>query len=367
MQCVADGAAYPLPSHIINENYIANPGYINILAACIAIFGRAEAGIWLNVAMNCALLAVLRALAQRLCGRMTANLFVVLFCCIPSNTYIVGSYMSDLPCSLAAYAGLLLATRRNVSALAAAGVLLVTANYIRPVAMIFVTTAAVCLVLRGATRREWAALVLALAVTGGVIATANNQLTGRTFMFSTTGGCNAIMGANGTADGTYNDAVLREGREGDIPDSLGLDVFQKDSLLQTRAMEWAISHPAQFAMLAPRKLYMQFFADSYHSSLSTESGKDCIQPDGHMTPKYKRRVIAESLPYYMVLTLAACGIIMLLRRRKSRRLVILLAIPVAANIILAIATVGAPRYHYPIIPVFVLLAAIAARRSLKTL
>ncbi|MBJ2166516.1 MAG: hypothetical protein JFR24_01420 [Muribaculaceae bacterium] len=364
-ECVAARQAYPLPHHLASHPYIANPGYINLTAGVMAVCGNAHSGLWLNLIMNCSLLFVLYVLCKRLCGTQTARIFAVIFCLIPSNTFIVQGYMSELPCELAAYAALLCATGRSRRALAAAGALIVAANYIRPVAAIFALPIILCLSIKRAPWRSWGAFAGAAAAAAVILGAANFAISGRMFLFSSTAGVNAIMGANDTADGAYRSDVFTPGREGHIPDSLGYDVFRKDSLWKNRAMEWALGHPSDFIALIPRKVYVQMFSDSYHTGFFRETSAGAITADGRMSAPHKRLVVLESLPYYAVLLGAAFGMAFLLGTRRRRHLAMLLLVPIAGNLTMAVATVGGPRYHYPVIPVFCLLAAIALNQWLN--
>lgn len=242
--CIEAGRPYPLPGHVADHAYIANPGYINLLAATISLFGRDTAGLWLNLLLNSALLAVIFALTRRLLGLRTALMATIIYCLVPSDTFIVAGYMSELPFALAAFAAMLEATRPGRRHLVAAGLLLVVANYVRPAGMVFVATLVLCVLTSPGRRlRRLALLVGTLVAATMTLWLVNGAATGTRYCFSTTGGINALLGANPTANGAYEPQVLEPGREADIPDSLRLDVFRKDSLWKARALDWALSHP----------------------------------------------------------------------------------------------------------------------------
>ena len=364
--CVAAAAPYPLPEHIATHAYIANPGYINLLAPVIAVAG-AGAGLWLNIVMNCLLLLVLRSIVGKLCGERVRALFVIFFCCLPSGVFIVASYMSDLPCALAGCAALwllCLSRRRSLPLIAAAGFMLVIANYIRPVAVTYAAVAVVYLCICRAPRRAWLALAASALVGSAALIGANKATTGHWWLFSTTGGCNLLQGASDEATGTYCADVFEVGHPGEIAgEYAGADVFRKDSIWRAQAIGWIKTHPAAYAALAPQKIYHQMFADSYHTHLAAQTAVELL-PDGSMPPELKRRMILESVPYYAVLLMAAGGAIILLRRRRAH-LLLLAATPIAVNLIIAALIVGAPRYHYPAMPAFLLLAAIFAAARKK--
>ncbi len=358
--CINAGSAYPLPHHIATDSYIANPGYINMLALCIALFGSSVAGLWMNVVLNCTLLWILFRVVRHTCGNTSSRIFVILFCLLPSNTLIVTSFMSDLPCTVAGTGALLALTFRGRKMIILSAFLIVLSNYIRPVGITFAVTAIVCILVHAHAARRLLWLFGSIALFLGMLAFANRLASGHTFLFSTTGGVNALLGANDTADGGYNPLVLAEGREGDIPDRLGYNVFQKDSLWKARALDWTIAHPYRFTALIPAKLYRQYFCDSYHTSLHEECAVGTLTPEGRMTPSFKRLVLLESIPYYFILLLAAAGLYILCKRgARARNFAAVILTPVFINIILTIATVGATRYHYPAMPSFILLATLA--------
>lgn len=359
LTCLNAGGAYPLPVQIEIEPFIVNPGYINVLAGAIGLGGFNAAGLWLNLLFNCALLWILYRLVDRMAGRRTALVFVILFCLLPSNSYIVMGYMSDLPCLAVACGALLLATYPGGRPMALAGLLLVVANYIRPVAMIFALTLAVCMLLSHAKPERWIALILMMVTATAALWLVNGAISGTRFCFANTGGVNALQGANDTADGGYNGLILMEGHEGYISDSTGYNAFQRDSVWKERALDWALANPGKFARLAPRKLYIQLFCDSYHLNLFRETAEIMTGPDGTLSARAKKQIVLESIPYYLLLLLAAVGTAVTLRTRRHRKLALVLLTPIVLNLLLAVATVGGPRYHYPAMPAFIFLASLA--------
>lgn len=356
-ECSVAKAPYPLASHICGEPYIANPGYINLLAAIITIFKSSTAALWANIIMNCLLLAVLRRIARTISGSASVtDIFTIIYCAIPSTSFVVTGFMSDLPCCLLAFSAVALATRKSPLALFAAGTLLMLANYVRPVAALFIASIILYLILNKTRTTGYLAFISSLVATYLIISTFNYQTTGYWWAFSTTAGVNAIMGANDNSDGTYNPTVFLPGNIGDIPDTPPTNVFQKDSIWTRHTADWIKAHPVEFIKLSPLKIYVQFFVDSFHTHFFQEQSYNTIGPDGRMLSAFRRKVFLESVPYYLTLICAGLGFVSMLRTRK-RRLALLLILPVMANILLCVATVGAPRYHYPVIPIFVFFAA----------
>lgn len=206
---------------------------------------------------------------------------------------------------------------------------------------------------------RWIALILMMVTATAALWLLNGAISGTRFCFANTGGVNAMQGANDTADGGYNDLILMEGREGYISDSTGFNAFQRDSVWKERALDWALANPGRFARLAPRKLYMQLFCDSYHLNLFRETAEIMIGPDGTLSAQAKRQIVLESIPYYLLILLAGAGAVIALRSRRRRKLALVLLTPIVLNLLLAIATVGSPRYHYPAMPAFIFLASLA--------
>ncbi len=338
---------YPLTRHLHSENYIFNPGYVNFLILYLKVFGT-FCGIGIvNICLNCILLWAIYDITARLAIRKASYLAVIFFCILPSNILVSAVTMSDLFFATLIYAAISL-FRRNPWAILVAGLLAGMANYVRPIALLFV----VSMLLYAIVKRY--RVVNLLLFFGGMLAVTalvgltNSRMTGETFVSGSTAGVNLIMGANPDADGSYNDEVFTPGHIGYIGQD-GCSVFQKDSIWKSRAVEWIKENPAEYAGRAPVKLARLWLGDSYHDLV--------LSPQ--RWPSWLKAL--TSLPYYFVCIMAFVGLWR--RRREILGVWGIYLLPVLGVSAMHMLLYGGMRYHYPFIPVIILFATQAFCRS----
>ncbi len=338
---------YPLVQHLSSKNYIFNPGYVNFLILYLKVFGTFSGIGILNICLNCALLWSVYDITTRLTSRKMSYLAVIFFCILPSNILVVAVTMSDLFFAALIYTAISL-FRRNPWAIFAAGILTGMANYVRPIALLFV----VSMVLYAIVRKyriinllQFFAGMLAVTALVGIM---NYHMTGKTFVSGSTAGVNLIMGANPDADGSYNDAVFNPGHIGHISQDR-CNVFEKDSIWKSRAVEWIKENPAEYLGLAPVKLARLWLGDSYH---------DLVLSPQRWSALLKA---LTSLPYYFLCIMAFVG----LWRRRHGILGVwgIYFLPVLGVSAMHMLLYGGMRYHHPFIPIIILFATQAFFRS----
>ena len=175
-----------------HRSYIIYPGYINLLAVVMAVFGSYKAMFFINVAFNLLLLWSLHRVTRTLFGLATARWACVLYCLFPWSIWVPCVLLTELP-SLA-FTGLALAllTYRNKWLWVFAGVSLILSYYIRPSALVFGVAALIMLL----THREWLKI---LWTAGGTAASAcvlllfNWGTSGVPFITSNTLGINVFI------------------------------------------------------------------------------------------------------------------------------------------------------------------------------
>ncbi len=338
---------YPLERHLFSENYIFNPGYVNFLILYLKIFGTFSGIGVVNICLNCVLLWAVYDITARLASRKASYLAVIFFCILPSNILVAAVTMSDLFFAALIYAAISL-FRRNPWAILVAGLLTGMANYVRPIALLFVVSMFLYAIVRKYRPADLVLFLAAMLAVTALVGAVNSRMTGETFVSGSTAGVNLIMGANPDADGSYNDAVFTPGHIGYIGQD-GCSVFRKDSIWKSRAVEWIKENPAEYAGRAPVKLARLWLGDSYHDLV--------LSPQRWPSPLKA----LTSLPYYIICAMAFVG---LWRRRRGIFGVWgIYLLPVLGASAMHMLLYGGMRYHYPFMPVVILFATQAFCRS----
>lgn len=344
------GHWYPSADDITSRAWIANTGYINFLILNLRLFGTLTLVPLLQLLVNCWMLLSVKKLTSAITGSEECSWWsVIVFCLCLSNIFTPALFMSDL-LGVALLLGSLTLIRRKVWMVTVSGVLIVAANWVRPVAVLYLPAIFAFVVYRRFPLKYYAGYFAGAAVTAAAIWMLTTAWCGHGLLSSTTGGTNYIQGANDDARGMYCAEVFEPGKAGYIPDSLDYNVFQRDSALTARAIEWIGQNPGRFAVLAPRKMFRLWAADCYHDKVLTDSSPLSASGE-NLAGK-----AAFSIPYYIAIILMLIGIWAVRRRLWGYWGIFL--IPLLVGCVAHIFIYGGMRYHYPMLPVVYLYAAV---------
>lgn len=336
----SDVGWYPLINHLYTENYIFNPGYVNFLVLYLRVFGSFTGIGIVNICLNALLLWAVYDIVRKLSTQKAAYLAVIFFCLLPSNILIAAVTMSDLFFAVLMYLAISL-FRRNPWTMLAAGLLTGLANYVRPVAILFIVPLVLYAIVRKFGIKPVTVFFTGMLTLTALIGLINRQMTNEIFVSGSTAGVNLIMSANDDANGSYNDAVFSEGKAGFLGDE-EYSVFEKDSIWKSRAIEWIKCNPGRFAALAPIKFGRLWLGDTYHDlSLSSQR-----------LPGWLKAL--TSVPYYILCVLALVGLWR--RRRQIFGIWGVYLLPLLGASAMHMLLYGGMRYHYPYIPVIILFA-----------
>lgn len=358
LECADSGGWYPTPDqtwHSSDCNYIVYAGYINYEAAVIKLTGDFRVLFWLNIFLNCVLLASVWSIILYLAGRTVAAVGTIIYCLAPWTVYWAATTMSDLPCMALIYLSVALLGRRKAGWLAAAGVIIALAQYVRSIAILFAVASLIFMLIKRYNIKGIIAYCASGALTLAAVLILNYNLSGGgKFVSATTFGINFVQGANDMATGGYCGEMFETPRW-DTFDQTDMDVFARDSVYKDEAVEWIKSNPGQWLALAPRKVRTQL---SVEHALNLRRA-DEIVPRNSEIGKFATVFLPRySQIYHLSLYLLAIAGIWI-RRRRLWGVEGVLLLPYLGSIFLAVVTVGGPRYQSPFAPVLTYFAAFA--------
>jgi hypothetical protein len=354
---------YPADSDLYTS-YIWAPGFLNYLILQLHLFGTLNANLFSNLFMNVAIVAEIYYLGNRFFSRNTAWIAVILWCLLYSNTLIVVPAGTELPFLFLSLTAFCLCLRPKMLFLSAAGLLFVLANWVRPMAIIFLAGAVIYMLWKKYALKHYLSLFLPLFLLVFLIGKTAEQRLGHFVYQSTTSGFNLIMTAN---DKAYGGVATSLGRDSTstafIVGEERLTFLQRDSTWKARSFNWIKAHPLKYGMLYVKKLAGLYVEDSWPDRplLGGDGFVDSYVVAGKADKSVFIARIAQmglkSLTYYFALVAFCYAVITFLRRKtwlpeKGILMFILLA-GTLATCIFAVS----PRYHHPYLFVVILFAA----------
>lgn len=356
MSCVQEGSFYPTETQIY-QDYLFAPGMVNMLVLEIQLFGSTQYHMIINLIMNLFLFYCLWIVACNLFTKKVAYLSVGIFALLHSTIFTVAITCTEIPfllLSLAAFAIIVDHRNRNRSIFfGIAGILLALANWIRPIAVIFVVAIVVWMVIHKLPKEKYAYLLLSMVSTICLIGILSKATSGYFSFQSTTSGVNLVMIAHDKSVGDYDGSVFETPVSiGFIEDSDSKTVFEKDSIWRQRSFEWIKDNPGRYLKQIPYKLKRIFIEDSWADL--TLPGDDFffkkMPKEGRASSEYNSvmmlRMIKSTL-FYIVCILFLYSLWKMRKHIFTEKGVILLIFVLGLGSILPFAV--SSRYHYPFV------------------
>ncbi len=323
-------------------------GYPMALAAAYKLLGQSKlAGVSLQIALAIATCLLVSLLGSATFGPAAGRLAALMLALYPTHVFYSTLHLSEplFAFLLTAAVILLLQSLRSWRYVLPAGLLLGLAMLVRPGAQLLPGFLLVWYWIQTSRRR---ALVLALLVSAAALAVIspwlarNHQLTGRWTVISTTGGFNFWIGNHPGAFGGYAFSrdilpALRDGggRESSHGYRLGFQSIR--------------NNPLEALARGARKI-SYFFALETDGVLWNLKG---VSPPPSLPLTLALLALANAA-YIVTLAFTVLGLLNVPRRHPLGALFLAIT---AYLLLITIAFIGDPRYHFPLVPIAVIFAA----------
>ncbi len=355
------------------SRYAAANGYINILSLFLRISRDLPWIGILNILFTQTIVFSSASIAWQLTGRRQSACLSVVLLSLMGGLWGEAAIARTELCFIAfSMLSLALMLRRKTGSLALSGVLLAIANWVRPLLVVYLPAVVLYLLLKKTSLRKIAVYVLSAALVCGGIGLSAYLRMGDFIYQANTMGANMLLGSNDRADGSFEDSVYEEGGLGYLsPEEMrGMSYRDYDAYYTEKAVGWIFTHPVRFLSLIPAKLFYFLATDTYGGApffdnvIETDnlayllSLRDILLGRGERPLALGDIVVIESqLMYMVVFALYLLNIVSSIRRRYIGDTLFMHAI-FALNCGVVALTVGAARYHMPLLPIFCILAAI---------
>jgi len=367
---LSDGAGYTHPFTLLPTAQWP-PGYPFFLAGIYFVFGPTVAGARLvNVVLGAATVALVYILALRLFDKRTAVVAAILMAVFPGQIFFVSLLWSEVVFTFAFVLGLLLIVmvlqggdRQRPWWLLGSGLIFGAAALIRGQGLVLPLIA---LIAWGVLGQRWARALRWTGVTAALMAVVilpwairNYVVLDSPVLITTSFGSNFYWGHNGEGSKAVEDLALEYGpltRPGGEA-AIGNAGLQK-------GLRFLVTHPLDEIRLTGEKI-RDLYRDDY-------VGLDLIE--GYGTKRIMDEDLRLSLRHlangFYFLVLGAAVLTVVYWRREDRAALFFLVLVVGLYTLGSVAFFATPRFHFPAMPVFCLLAARAAflpRRALIVL
>jgi hypothetical protein len=315
-RCFNHGQWYPMAEDIYSTTWVQfiwAPGFINYLILQLRIFGTVNFNAVLNLFLNIAILLEVYYLSKKFFSKRTGLISVINYCFLYSNLLIVTGAYTEVPFMFLCLSALCLVFQENRKCIILAALLFGFANWIRPLAIIFLFASVVYFIITKTKFYNYIALIIPYILVLFIIGTLTEKKTGYFVYQSTTAGFNLMMISHDNAQIITHVGVFQEGNSGFIENSSLLTFAEKDSIWKVRSFEWIKEHPAKAIALYFIKIPALYAQDIWWISVHQEEEQARMeqrqeeQRNGtsviFFSNEYIKRMLKKSLlaiPYYLI-------------------------------------------------------------------
>lgn len=368
------GEPYPVASKIKELAFIWNIGSINTVALSMWLFHSIYPLLILYSLMKGLSSWLVYAIAKGIFNKRIAWLTLIIYVLYPANYGEGTSLLSETPFIFFILLGLYFSIKQFPLT---GGIFLAIANWYRPMAIIFLLSLIIYLLLthqKGKALKPLAGYVLAICVIGGC----TFYRTGH-FIYQAKTGWMSLMQYSWDHDPDQaKTAYLFENNDPNNLDNQHFDCIQKDKVWQSNFITWLKNNPITYLRQMPKKFVDTYISDNVnfctflpdkHTSnymYAPLSMKSLWNDFPHYSPVQLLAII-NLIVYYLILLLAIVGIYILVKRHQWRRLSLPLSVITLTTMLLLIAGHGEARFHIPMMPFFIMLASLPTLLHLQHL
>lgn len=354
-ECIRAGEPYPASSQLYSFPFIWNIGAINLVALSIKLFNSI-------IPLLC-LYTLLKGLSAWLVYEITRLLFneertawiaLLLYVLYPANYGESTSLLSELPFLFFILLGIYSILKHHGIA---GGALIAIANWIRPMGIVFLVSAAFCLILKK-RRNDMLKTIGGYMIIIAVFSAFTYHRTGYCIYQAKTGWMALLQYS---VDHSPEDDAAYTRAE-------GYNAVQKDSLWRKRTIEWIGKHPSEYIKQMPAKLVKTYVSDNVNfcTFLPDKKNSEYMYEEismpvlFHQFPHFNTvqwLTVCNLFYYYLLLALFLAGCIVAVKHKKVADIALPISIIITGTVILLLVGHGEARFHIPFMPFVIMVAA----------
>ena len=353
-ECVRMNEPYPVASQLHDLPFIWNVGAINLVALSLKSCGSIMPILCVYSLMKGCSAWLVYKIAYCLFKDKAAFITLILYVAYPANYGESTSVLSELPFTFFILLGILAALKRqNVIG----GMLMAFANWIRPMGIVFLLSTIIYQFIakkKKALRNIVCGYLLMIAY----LSFMSYFRTGYCIYQAKTGWMALLQYS--VDNSPENDDYYTKAD--------GYNAIQKDSVWQRRIIEWIAKNPKEYIRQIPKKLFKTYISDNVNfcTFLPDKNGSKYMYGEidmktlAHRFPNYNAiqwLTVCNLIYYYLLLALFMAGSIMAIKHRLSVPFALPISVGVIGTVILLMVGHGEARFHIPLMPFIIMIAA----------
>ncbi|MBQ6208384.1 MAG: hypothetical protein IJK42_01235 [Prevotella sp.] len=357
------GEPYPVTSKINELAFIWNVGSINTVALSMWLFHSIYPLLITYSLMKGVSSWLVYAIAKDIFNERMAWISLILYVIYPANYGEGTSLLSETPFMFFILSGLCLSLKKMPFM---GGILLAIANWYRPMAIIFLLSLIIYLIILYKNINALKPLI-GYVLTIGIIGGLAYHRTGH-FIYQAKTGWMSLMQYSWDHDPNPEKTAHLFANNDPANPINPINPIQKDKIWQSNFLTWLKNNPKTYLMQMSKKFmdtyisdnvnFCTFLPDKYTSVYMYEplSMKTLYHDFPHESP-VQILAIVNLIIYYLILLLAIVAIILLVKEHLWHYLSLPMSVITLGTLLLMLVGHGEARFHIPFMPFFIILAA----------
>lgn len=353
-ECIRAGEPYPASSQLYSFPFIWNIGAINLVALSISLFKSILPLLCLYSLLKGLSAWLVYEITRLLLTERTAWIALLLYVLYPANYGESTSLLSELPFLFFILLGIYSILKHHGIA---GGALIAIANWIRPMGIVFLVSAAFCLILKK-RRYDMLKTIGGYMIIIAVFSAFTYHRTGYCIYQAKTGWMALLQYS---VDHSPEDDSYYTNAE-------GYNAIQKDSVWRKRTIEWIGKHPSEYIKQMPVKFVKTYVSDNVNfcTFLPDKKNSEYMYEEismpvlFHQFPHYSTvqwLTVCNLIYYYLLLALFLAGCIVAVKHKKAADIALPISIIITGTVMLLLVGHGEARFHIPFMPFVIMVAA----------
>lgn len=355
--CYSLNQWYP-NSQSIYQDFIWTPGLINLMILQLKLFGTLRSMYFINLVMHWGITFSIYYISKRIYGLRTALIAISLYSLIGSNWFIHLPYGTEVPFVFFGVLAICCILNGNNALLILSGILLVIANWFRPLTVVFIVLGFIYMLVMKYKWYKYVLVFVPMVMLFCLIGLISKNNCGYFITQSSTGGYNLIMTSHD--DIVPGECLLRnihyqKDSYAYIQNKDSLTYLERDSVWMKRAKVWIMFHPVKYSLYATTRIFSLYHSDAWTIGLVNGNKSLSSAKDNRERIVMLMQRIVFNLVYAFVMIVFILSIYIKRKEILSKKGVLLMY--VALVTVLTIPFPCIPRYHYPMLFAITILAA----------
>ena len=363
-ECIELNTFYP--QNLTDIPFLWNVGAINAVTLSLYLFNSITPLLVLYTLMQGAMAWLIFAVVQRIFNKKVAYISLFLFVLYPANYGYGTSVLSEVPFIFFSLLALLLLLKNHYLW---SGICFAMANYVRPMAIIFIVSAILFMIYKRENIRRFILLFIGYFMITCSIGVTNYFTKGKYFTQGAMGWMGLMQYSWDHDSNQEEDYHLFSNNDPNIIDeSWNYDCLQRDSVWRSHFFKWLPANKGEYIKQMPAKVMRTYISDNVNfcTFLPNKGNREYMYEELSMSnltqdfPNWTHvqiLTIANLAYYYLLLLLGILGIGKLLKKRDFHYLIIPLSTIITSTALLMLVGHGEARFHQPFMPMFIMLAA----------